>query len=143
MTKRQHIRSATRGTIPYLAGEYLHKAGPQTKEALFAAVSFGAQAYKRQDALDRAIQSSWLMETSDGKIACGADARRYYSSLAPEGDQPTAEPTAPAYRGNVFGKPLDPKRIPNRRGLRPANDAAPAWSVREKLSIKTIGGGAE
>lgn len=119
MLKRQHTRHATRGTIPYLAGQYLHKHGPIPKEELFAAVSFGQQPSKRQDVLDRAMQAGWLIETSDGKVACSADARQWYDSLeAKPGNQPAGEPVQPQFRGDWRTSTLSRQHIPNRRGPR-------------------------
>lgn len=135
MTTRQQSRCVARGTIPYIAGEYLHKHGPKTKEELFTAVSFGGQQSKRQGVLDRAIQVGWLVVTDDGKITCTTDARIYYDSLQPApGDEPAREPTAPQYRGDWRTGSLSATHIPNRRG--PRADV-PAWSVRDSLSFQT------
>lgn len=136
MLKRQHTRHATRGTIPYLAGQHLHKTGPLPKAELFAAVSFGAKPHRREDVLNRAIEIGWLTVNPDGKISCSADAHEYYDSLAAkQGQAPAAETVQPQYRGDWRKGSLSAKHIPNRRG--PRADV-PAWSVREAVSIVTI-----
>ena len=122
----------------YAAAAALHKRGPMSRADLFSFMDFGPE-NNRENKLQQAFDTNWLQE-ADGKIGLTDYSQRHFDCANPRGTQ-VGEPTAPAYRGNVFGKPLDPKRIPNRHGLRPANDAAPAWSRRESVSIKTIGGG--
>ena len=123
----------------YAAASMLHKRGPMTRDQLFAAMDFGPKG-GREEKLRQAFDFDWLRETPAGQIEVTEFAGRHFDCNKPRAAL-AGEPTAPAYRGNWRSKPLDPKRIPNRHGLRPANDAAPDWSVREKLSIKTIGGG--
>jgi hypothetical protein len=141
MTQRQNIRRPQPGEIPYLAGEYLYKYGSCTEAELFLAVNFGKSKYEREVALQGAIRGGWLMETQRGKIACSLAATDYYAEQSDKPKEEYVGQIAPAPQRNVFASPgLSKKNIPNRHGLRPASDIAPAWSVREKVSIKTITG---
>jgi hypothetical protein len=141
MSQHQNIRRPQPGEIPYLAGEYLYRNGPRSDVELFRAVDFGSTMSARLDALQRAICGDWLMETERGKIACSRAATDYYDEQSDRPKEEYVGQIAPAPQRNVFASPgLSKKNIPNRHGLRPASDRAPAWSVREKVSIKTITG---
>jgi hypothetical protein len=141
MTQRQNIRRPQPGEIPYLAGEYLYRNGPCTDVELFLAVKFGKSQNERAAALQSAIRGGWLIETQRGKIACSPAATDYYDGYSEAPEEKYVGQIAPAPQRNVFASPgLSKKNIPNRHGLRPASDIAPAWSVREKVSIKTITG---
>lgn len=123
----------------YAAASMLHKRGPMTRDQLFAAMDFGPKG-GREEKLRQAFDFDWLRETPAGQIEVTEFAGRHFDCNKPRAAL-AGEPTAPAYRGNVFASPgLSKQYIPNRRG--PRADV-PAWSVREKLSIKTAGGGAE
>lgn len=140
MTKPKDIRQTKRGTIPYFAGEYLYKNGPQTPAALFAAVDFGPKVYQKEEALQCALRSGWLSECLDGKIACSQAARDHYDAVSGKVKvkyvgqiAATREPI------NVFARPpLSKRYIPNPRGLR---QDIPAWSIRESASFKSLAGG--
>jgi hypothetical protein len=79
--------------------------------------------------------------TSDSNIhipALGEEIAQVEERVEPIGK---ITPTLPQYRPSVFASQgISKKNIPNRHGLRPASDSAPAWSRRESLSIRTISG---
>jgi hypothetical protein len=143
MTKRLSIRIPGSHTAPYKAAEHLFKNGPATEEQLFVAVDMGNVACRREEKLSGAITSGLLTQLPDGRIDCSASTRTYFEeklSIEPE-EGPIGEikpaPTLPQYRGNWRGSTLSKRNIPNSRGLRPASDLAPAWSVRQDVSFHT------
>ena len=142
MTQRQSIRRPQPGEIPYLAGESLYRNGPCTDVELFLAVKFGKSQNERAAALQSAIRGGWLMETQRGKIACSPAATDYYDGYSEEPKEEYVGQKAPAPQRNVFASPgLSEKYQINSRGLRPASDAAPTWSQRERgFGFKTIAG---
>lgn len=121
----------------YAAASMLHKRGEtMTRADLFATIDFGP-ANNRDNKLQQAFDTNWLQE-ADGKIGLTDYSQRHFDCRKVKAAN-DGVPTAPAYRGNVFASQgLSKQYIPNRRG--PRADV-PAWSVRETLSIKTIGGG--
>ena len=130
---------AKRGTASYAAGEYLHKHGALTPHALFAVVDMGHKAGHQEDTLQRGIRSGWLVQQDDGKISISNFARVHYDQLEGEKVRPAGNVAALREPTSVFTRPaLSKKHIPNPRGLR---QDIPAWSVREKASFKSLGGG--
>ncbi|MEH6434319.1 hypothetical protein [Massilia sp. DD77] len=141
MAKPSNFRQAARGTIPYVAGEYLHKNGPQTSRDLFAAVHFGTKTTHKEDSLQAAIRSGWLTETLDGKIAVSQAAREHYDQEAGEAKvKPVGQIAAVRQPVNVFTQPpLNKRYIPNPRGMR---QDIPEWSVRPAgFVFKSVAGG--
>lgn len=142
MTQRNHIRTPQPGEIPHAAGQYLYTHGSCSEAELFLVVNFGATMSARLDALQRAIQGGWLMETERGKIACSPKATDYYDEQSEKPKEEYVGHIAPAPQRNVFASPGLSKRYHiNSRGLRPANDAVPTWSQRpEGFGFKNIAG---
>ena len=143
MTQRNHIRTPQPGEIPHAAGQYLYTHGSCSEAELFLAVNFGATMSARLDALQRAINGGWLIETERGKIACSPKATDYYDAQSEKPKEEYVGQIAPAPQRNVFASPsLSKKCLTNSRGLRPANDAAPAWSQRAPgFGFKSVAGG--
>ena len=130
---------AKRGTASYAAGEYLHKNGPMSPHALFAVVDMGHKVGHQEDTLQRGIRSGWLDQQDDGRIGISNFARAHYDQLEGEKVRPAGQVAAMREPVSVFTRPaLSKKHIPNPRGLR---QDIPAWSVREKTSFKSLGGG--
>lgn len=119
----------------YKACELIITQGPKTVEQLLVAVDFGAHGTQKAK-ITAAIQAGWIYETSAGTIDVTEPVREHFAGLAPK-EKYAGQITPPQYRGNVFGPALSKRYIPDRRG--PRADV-PAWSVRETVSIKTIGG---
>ncbi|HEY5800916.1 MAG TPA: hypothetical protein VIT92_11895 [Burkholderiaceae bacterium] len=61
----------------YLAAEFIFDKGPQTREALFAAVDFGRFPGNRRSTLTRTLDNRWLIETSAG-IDISEGARKHF-----------------------------------------------------------------
>lgn len=144
MTKRLSIRMPGSHTAPYKAAEHLFKNGPMTQEQLFLAVDMGCVPCRRDEKLQHAITSGLITQMADGKLDCSAEVRvRFEEKLNIKPDEKLIGQITPAqYRPSVFASQgISKKNIPNRRGLRPVSDSAPAWSVRETVSIKSIAGG--
>jgi hypothetical protein len=138
MTERKGIRTPIKGEIPHTAGEYLYKHGPCIESELFLAVEFGRGQHERAVALQSAIRSGWLMETSRGTIACSPAATDYYDEQSDKEPGEYVGQIVPAATRNVFAtQGLGKKYQINSRGLRPASDLAPAWSVREGITFHT------
>jgi hypothetical protein len=128
----------------YKAAELINSAGPRSKEVLLTEIDFGPKK-ERHGKFEHAFSIGWLCETPAGTIDVTEKSRKFFAYAEPNGE-PIGEikpaPTLPQYRGDWRGSQgISKKNIPNRRGLRPASDLAPAWSVRETVSIKTISGG--
>lgn len=143
MTHRNRVCTPQPSDIPHVAGQYLYANGPCSEAELFLAVNFGATMSARLDALQRAINGGWLMETERGKIACSLKATDYYAALSEKPKEEYVGQIAPAPQRNVFAtQGLSKKYLTNSRGLRPANDAAPAWSQRAPgFGFKSVAGG--
>jgi hypothetical protein len=144
MTARSKFYIPSKGTAARLAAEHLFKTGPAPELELYAAVDFKCAPEKRAEKLQRAVSTGVLTQLPDGKLDCTKAIRTYFEDQACQKEEakPIGEITPAQYRPNIFASQgISKKNIPNRRGLRPASDLAPAWSVRETLSIKTIAGG--
>jgi hypothetical protein len=109
----------------YEAALVLEKAGPMLRLELFAAMDFGPS-NSRERKLREAFETDWLRETPSGHIELTEYSRRHLELQKPK-TKYVGEITPPAYRGNVFGKPLDRKHIPNRLG--PRADAPAIYGV--------------
>jgi len=119
----------------YKAAAHIEQSGPVTSEVLFVAVDFGP-ANARQGKLNHAYEIDWLQETPAGTIDLTESARKHFASKRPKPEY-VGEITPAQYRPSIFASQgLSKKNIPNSRGTR---DDIPAWSVRETVSIKTIG----
>lgn len=123
-----------RSATIYRAAVQIEKCGPMQRLELFAAMDFGP-ANNRETKLLEAFETDWLRETPTGHIELTEYSKRHFERQKPK-EPYVGQVAPPAYRGNVFGKSLDPKHIPDRRG--PRADV-PAWSVRETVTIVTIG----
>lgn len=143
MSQHKNIRTPREGEIPHAAGAYVYKYGSCSETELFLAVNFGRSKHERAVALQSAIRGGWLIETERGTIACSPAALDYYDAQEDKPKEEYVGQIVPAATRNVFaGSGLSKKHIPNRHGLRPASDLAPAWSVKpDGYSIKSIGGG--
>jgi len=139
MTEHSNYRQPTRGTAAFAAGEHLYKHGPMKEQDLEAALDATGEAKLKGDALQRALRTGWLTVQQDGRIAVSLSARVFYDRLAGIVHiKYVGQPAAPRH-SDVFARPaLSKKYIPNRRGSRVD---IPAWSVREKTSFKSLGGG--
>lgn len=114
--------------------------GPRTAEQLFTEVDFGAHATQKPK-LRQAIQAGWIIEKPEKMLEVSDAVRQHFAEVAPK-EQYIGQIVPSQYRPSVFASQgISKKNIPNRRGLRPTSDAAPAWSVRETVSIKSIAGG--
>jgi len=134
---------AGRQAAQYIAAGHIFKHGPQTPSELFSIANFGLKNHVRNTRLERAIDSGWLVETTEGKVDIGVAARKHFELEAAEvnaaGDKPVGQIAAPRQPADVFGRPpLNKKYIPNRRGSR---QDVPEWSVRADASFKTLAGG--
>lgn len=123
----------------YVAADMIHLTGAKRPVDLFASIDFGPE-HTHLDKLNNAFETGWLQQAGD-LVELTDLSRRHFDKKRPPAPKYVGQEAPPAYRPNVFASTLNRRHIPNRHGLRPANDAAPAWSVRETLSIKTIGGG--
>lgn len=134
MTAHKIGRVAVRGTASYEAAAYICMNGPQTPEALFTIANFGHKTSHKQDKLDRALASGWLVQNADGKIDCGTTARAHFAGDAGETKaEPIGQIAAVREPVSVFTRPpLSRKNIPNPRGTR---QDIPAWSVRSGPSF--------
>lgn len=135
MARPNSIRTAPRNGTSYAAGEYLHKNGPQTERALFAAIPFGSRCTRAEDVLQRALTSGWLSLLPDGRIGISSFARAHYDQLSGEAELPVGQIAAVRTPADVFARPpLSKKYIPNPRGTR---QDIPVWSVRTGASFFT------
>jgi len=126
----------SRSGAAYKACELIIARGPQTIEQLFVAVDFGAHSTQKPK-IRAAIQANWLYETPAGTIDVTESVRQHFAEMAPKRKQVlTGKVVEPQYRGDWRKGTLSQKHIPNRRG--PRADV-PAWSVRETVTIVTIG----
>jgi len=100
----------------YEAASIINKAGPMQRAELFAAMDFGPTE-SRERKLRDAFQSDWLRETPSGHIELTEYSNRHFERQKPRVPY-VGQMAPPAYRGNVFGKPLSRQHIPNRRGPR-------------------------
>lgn len=141
MAKYKGTGAPVTGSVADLVSRHLHKMGPMAEADLFLAVDFGCAPSKRYERLNRAIGTGWIAQTEDGKLDCSPAARTHYDEEGSEADgiKPIGQLAAFRQPVNVFDRPtLSAKHIPNRRGMR---QDVPEWSVREKLSFKSIAGG--
>lgn len=139
MASNKSARTAMRGTAAYAAGAHLHKHGPMNQHALFAVVDMGHKTGHQEDTLQRAIRSGWLVEQDDQKINISRFARAHYDQLEGEKERPVGQIAAVRRPADVFTRPPLSKRfILNPRGTR---QDIPEWSLREKTSFKSLGGG--
>jgi len=118
----------------YKACELIITEGPKTVEQLFVAIDFGARGTQKAK-IHNAIEAGWMYETPAGTIDVTESVRAHFAHQAPK-EKYVGQVAPPAYRGNAFGPALNKKHIPNRRGLRAD---VPAWSVRDTVTIVTIG----
>lgn len=108
----------------YKAAVHIRANGPQSLEALFTAVDFGAKG-ERTGKLNYAFEIGWLEETPEDSIGLTDFAREHFESKPPKAKYVGEEAPAP-YRVDIFAsKGLSPRFIPNRRG--PRADAPPAY----------------
>jgi len=122
------------------ACELIIARSPQTVEQLLVAVDFGAHGTQKAKIRD-AILAGWLVETPTGTLDVTEPVRQHFAIPAPK-EKYIGQIVEPKFRGDWRAGTLSAKNIPNRRGLRPASDAAPAWSVKPSgYGIKSIGGG--
>ena len=121
----------------YKACELIIARGPQTIEQLMVAIDFGAHG-TRKAKIRAAIQAGWMCETGAGTIDVTDSVRQHFAALEPK-ERPLGQITPTQYRGDWRKGSLSAKNIPSRHGLRPASDAAPAWSVRENPHFHTKG----
>lgn len=120
----------------YKAAALIDEKGPQTIDDLFFEVNFGVQ-NDRMNKLQRAFDIGWLYETPVGTVDLTESTKRHFDRKRPS--DYVGQITPAQYRPNIYASQgLSKKNIPNSRGMR--NDI-PNWSVRETVSIKTIGGG--
>jgi hypothetical protein len=132
------IFPTTRSAI-YKAIALILDKGPQTIEQLMTTIDFGAHGTQKSK-IRQAIEADWIFETPVGTIDVTERTRQHFSAQEPKVEY--VGQIAPArYRGDWRASTLNKKHIPNSRGLRPAADMAPTWSLRESLSIKTVSGG--
>jgi hypothetical protein len=123
----------------YKAADLIIGAGPRSMEVLQAEIDFGPK-HARRGKLEHAISIGWLCETPAGTIDVTEKTRQHFAEQE-RSSKPIGRITPAQYRPSVFASPgLSKTNIPNRRGLRPAADMAPAWSVREAVTIKTVSG---
>jgi len=121
----------------YKACELLTAQGPRTVEQLLVAIDFGSKGTQKTKLL-AAIDAGWIYETPAGMVDVTEPVKQHFAALAPKEKSAAAgQVVEPQYRGDWRGSTLSRQHIPNRRG--PRADV-PAWSVRETVSIKTIGG---
>ena len=120
----------------YAAAALIENKGPMHRAELFAAMDFGPEK-TRENKLREAFQTDWLCETPAGQIDLTEFSLRHFDRQKPGAPEYIGQITPAQYRPDVFATTLSKKHIPNRRGLRAD---VPAWSVRETVSIKTIGG---
>lgn len=134
-------RLVNRGSAAYQAAEYIFKNGPQLPDRLFAAIDFGPNMSSKQEKLDRAVNSGWLIQGADCQVKCGEVARAHFKAEAgiEEEVKPLGQIAALREPVNVFARPpLSKKYIPNPRGMR---QDVPEWSVRAGASFKSLAGG--
>jgi hypothetical protein len=119
----------------YAAAALIEKQGPMHRVQLFAAMDFGPEK-TREAKLREAFESDWLCETPAGQIDLTDFSLRHFEKQKPKAAY-VGQVAPPAYRSDWRAGSLSKANIPNRRG--PRADV-PAWSVRETLTIVTIGG---
>jgi hypothetical protein len=133
MTEHSNYRQPTRGTAAFAAGEHLYKHGPMKEQDLEAALDAIGEAKLKGDALQRALRTGWLTVQQDGRIAVSLSARACYDQLAGIVHVKYVGQAAAPRHPDVFARPaLNPKYIPDRRGLR---QDIPTWSVRTAVSF--------
>jgi hypothetical protein len=108
----------------YKAAEYIRDNGPQSVEALFAAVDFGARG-DRTGKLNYSFETGWLEKTPMNSIGLTNFAREHFEDKRPK-KKYVGQVTPAKYQADIFASPgLSPRFIPNRRG--PRADAPPAY----------------
>lgn len=108
----------------YKAAEYIRANGPQSTQALFTAVDFGAKG-SRTGKLNYAFETGWLEETPMNSIGLTDFAREHFEGKRPD-KKYVGQVTPEKYQVDIFASPgLSPRFIPNRRG--PRADAPPAY----------------
>jgi hypothetical protein len=126
-------------TASYRAAAHLYTVGPLTPAELFEAIACGDKPSSRLLMLESATRTNWLIEVA-GKIAISETARAHFASLDAE-EKPT-----PKWQGvaatprpqpvSVYDRPaLSRKYMPSTKGNR---DDVPAFSVREKVSFRSV-----
>jgi hypothetical protein len=136
MSKFTSVIPTTRAAV-YKAAELIVANGPQSREALSVAIDFGVKG-THVEKLRQAIEGDWLVERASGLIDVTESTRAHFASQAPK-EKYIGQITPAQYRPSVFASPgLSKKNIPSRRGQR---DDIPAWSVRDKASLKSLSGG--
>jgi hypothetical protein len=105
-----------KSTAIYKAAELINTSGPRPLDELVVLVDFGPK-HTRKGKLVHAYDIGWLRETPAGTIDITESTRAHFAEQAPK-EKFVGQVAAPAYRGNVFGKPLSRHHIPNRRGPR-------------------------
>jgi hypothetical protein len=124
-----------RSATIYMAAVLIEKQGPMHRAQLYAAMDFGPEK-TREGKLREAFEQDWLCETPAGQIDLTDFSLRHFENQKPK-ELYVGQVAAPAYRPNIFASQgLSKRFIPDRRG--PRADV-PDWSVRDTVTIKTIG----
>jgi len=88
----------------FKAAVIIDNEGPKTRSELFSMVDFGRRAGIRNDALDSALESGWLIEEGS-KIALSSWAADHLDSKEdPEPTVPTGEVAGPRDTVNVYDR---------------------------------------
>lgn len=123
----------------YRAAVHIHRTGPIPRAELLSLIRFADMPNKSVQMLDRAIASGWLVEGPKG-ITVGDILRNHLDDLGlankPKyvGQAATSrEALTPLYERPALSK----RFIPSSRGTR---DDVPAYSVRDQVSFRTVGG---
>jgi hypothetical protein len=126
-----------KGCAIYKAAELINSSGPRQMHELFASIDFGPQ-HKRTYKLDHAFDIDWLRATADGLVDITEKTRQHFADQEPK-EEYIGQITPARYRGDWRVSTLNPKHIPNSRGMR---QDVPAWSVRpDGFSLKGVAGG--
>lgn len=137
MTRQSFARQPQSNTASYRAAAHIHKSGPLTQEALFAAVHCGAKPNNRRHMLESALLTGWLVE-SCGLIGLGELAKAHFAD-ANEPKAAVGQIAMPRTVIPVYERPaLSKRHIPSSKGFR---DDVPEFSVRLPVSFRTLAGG--
>lgn len=135
MTRASYAtRPPPSNTASYRAAAHIHKVGPLTQEALFAAVSCGTKLAHRRHMIESALLIGWLVESRE-LIGLGDLAKSHFDDIelpkAPEGRKAERRTVIPVYERPALSK----KYLTNSRGNRAD---VPEFSVRTAPSFRSV-----
>jgi hypothetical protein len=123
----------------YQAAAIIHASGPQSAPRLIAQINFGPQPSHKLRKIESAAASGWLVEVG-GTFFLGDEARAFFDGIEKPIKKFVGQVAAPRLPITPLYavKPLSKRFMPSSKGFR---DDVPDYSVRDKMSFRTVAGG--